>query len=40
LIRAGRLLPWRLRALLGSGTRFHVSKPATEELEYSAKVPR
>jgi short-subunit dehydrogenase len=30
LIRAGRLLPWRLRALLGSGTRFHVSKPATE----------
>jgi short-subunit dehydrogenase len=30
LIRAGRLLPWRLRALLGSGTRFHVSKPAIE----------
>jgi hypothetical protein len=23
------LMPWRLRALLGSGTRFHVSKPAT-----------
>ena len=30
LIRAGRLLPWRLRALLGSGTRFHVAKPATD----------
>jgi hypothetical protein len=26
LIRAGRLVPWRLRALLGSGTRFHVAK--------------
>jgi hypothetical protein len=25
---------------LGSGTRFHVSKPATEEREYPAKVPR
>lgn len=25
LIRAGRLVPWRLRALLGTGTRFHVS---------------
>ena len=27
LIRAGRLVPWRLRALLGAGARFHVAKP-------------
>jgi short-subunit dehydrogenase len=26
LIRAGRLVPWRLRARLGSGMRFHVAK--------------
>jgi short-subunit dehydrogenase len=26
LIRAGRLLPWRLRAALGSSMRFHVDK--------------
>jgi short-subunit dehydrogenase len=31
LIRGGRLLPWRLRARLGSGTRFHVSKPGSEQ---------
>jgi short-subunit dehydrogenase len=27
LIRAGRCLPWRLRAMLGTGTRFYVAKP-------------
>lgn len=26
LIRAGRLLPWRMRAALGAGLRFHVDK--------------
>jgi short-subunit dehydrogenase len=31
LIRAGRLLPWRLRARLGSGSRFYVSRPSDEE---------
>src|SRR5262249_50095998 len=27
LIRAGRFVPWRMRALLGAGTRFYVAKP-------------
>jgi hypothetical protein len=26
LIRAGRLLPWRVRAALGASMRFHVDK--------------
>jgi short-subunit dehydrogenase len=29
LIRVGRLLPWSLRAQLGTGMRFYVSKPPT-----------
>ncbi|HEX6001252.1 MAG TPA: SDR family NAD(P)-dependent oxidoreductase [Hyphomicrobiaceae bacterium] len=31
LIRAGRLLPWRLRARIGSASRFYVSRPSDEE---------
>jgi short-subunit dehydrogenase len=35
LIRAGRMLPWRLRARLGAGARFHVAKPAIETRDIS-----
>src|SRR5262245_15503257 len=38
LIRAGRFLPWRLRAMVGAGTRFYVAKPENSALS-GASLP-
>ena len=38
LIRAGRLVPWRVRAMLGRGNRFYVAKPEPASQAPSAPV--
>lgn len=38
LIRAGRFLPWRVRAVLGRGNRFYVAKPEAASQAPSAPV--
>jgi short-subunit dehydrogenase len=38
LIRAGRFLPWRVRAMLGRGNRFYVAKPERASQAPSARV--
>ena len=38
LIRAGRFLPWRVRAMLGRGNRFYVAKPEAASQAPSAPV--
>jgi short-subunit dehydrogenase len=38
LIRAGRLVPWRVRAMLGRGNRFYVAKPEPTSQAPSAPV--
>jgi short-subunit dehydrogenase len=38
LIRAGRCVPWRVRAVLGAGNRFYVAKPETVSSAPSAPV--
>jgi short-subunit dehydrogenase len=38
LIRAGRCVPWRVRAMLGRGNRFYVAKPETARQKPAAPV--
>ena len=38
LIRAGRCVPWRVRAMLGRGNRFYIAKPETASRAPSTRV--
>jgi hypothetical protein len=38
LVRAGRCVPWRVRAMLGRGNRFYIAKPETASRTPSTRV--